>query len=65
MSSFIILFIARGRKRKGEWGVGGGVTRQVLVQAVEGREYGDLPHPLPLLKRPESFAVTQKPNNAE
>ena len=35
MLSFIILFIARGRKREGE--LGGGGTRQVLVQAVEGR----------------------------
>ena len=34
MSSFIILFIARGKEEGG----GGGVTRQVLVQAVEGRE---------------------------
>lgn len=66
MSSFIILFIARGRKREGVGkgrGRGGGRTREGAGgnQAVEGKGYGDLPHPLPLLKRAESYAVTQNP----
>ena len=59
VSSFIILFIARERKSEGGWGKeeGGGGGNQ----AVEGKGYGDLPHPLPLLKRTESYAVTQNP----